>query len=212
MKNLNYILISKNIAMRQTILINYKFLTFISCLLMFGNIYSQKSPCHVGVEYIDNLVVQKSSEKTIYLNDDKSFILIGNLIRVVNVRDSSLSVRLAWVMDISNTSEQGRGLYKVSNSLSNKANGKSENVTFAFINADGSDSDVTLDITKYSPVKIEGNKITHSCYIDIPTSLFKTFTKKKLFGIVMPFYSEKFQCKAQYESVFIDDYKCCLKN
>lgn len=210
MKNLNYILISKNTAMRQTILINYKFLIFISSLLIFSNIYSQTYPCNVNIEYKDNFKVQKSSEKMIYVKDDKSFILLGNLIRVVNASDSAISVRLSWVLDITNTEDQGlKGLYKVASSLSNDKNAK---VTFAFLSADGGVTDVTLDITKYFPVKIDGNIITHSCYIDIPTDLLKTFTKKKLFGIDMPFYSENFQCKAKYQPVFIDDYKCCLKN
>lgn len=171
-----------------------------------SSVYSQNYKCDINAEFKEGYKLLTTNGRVLY-NNDSGFVLVGYMLGVYNAEDSLTSIDLTYEINTTAMEAVTRGLLRVSNSFKENAQ-----VGFIFQNTDGGTSKISLDIAKRFDVNPSNDFVHHTCRISIPKEALKSFRKKKVIGISVPYYDEYFNVKTAFPTIFIDYYKCFLRN
>lgn len=188
---------------------NYRLtlLTIVTFMLL-SKIGSSQIACNVNVEYKDGYKIQVTDGMRLIYDNKEGFQLFGKLVRVYRRGiDSLTAVRLIYVINTTKMENETRGLLRLANSFK-----KGMDVKFTFKSADGGTTTQTLPISTVWDADWDDTNVTHTCGINIPDESIKTFSKKNLEGISVPYYDEYFNVKAAWPKIIIEYYSCLLKN
>ena len=182
--------------------------TILLLIALNGTSQNQNSyKCNVSSQFISGHKAQYGADKRV-IAGDSSMWLYGNLIRLYNKTDSSFRINLIYTFITSRFDEAEQGKLKKS-----KIFIVGHEAKFSFKNLDGGISNILLPITgNSSEIYIGENNITQICDLDIPPDAIIYFTKKKIFTIEVPFFDGEIKEVVKFPTIFMDYYKCFLKN
>lgn len=163
--------------------------------------------CEVNTEYNSSGYKIQTTDYRVIYNNNKGFIVNGSLLRVYKVTDSLTAIRLMYLINTNEFENASRGLLRLSNSFS-----EGSKVVFTFQNTEGGLTNVSLTASKIHETSYSDEFVQHTCDFNIPNEELKTFTRRKLKELAIPFYTETFYVDVAYPTTFTDFYRCFIQN